>query len=102
MLALSAGSLRRPKPITARELMAPVRFANACAACHLLTFDKRFDYGVPHDKPEVVHAFLVRVFREYIAAHPSEVRVLRDPNRDLTGKALPPDLRVLTPAQWVT
>src|SRR5256886_17164176 len=31
MLALSAGSLRRPKPITARELMAPVKFANACA-----------------------------------------------------------------------
>src|SRR2546429_4206847 len=43
MLALSAGSLRRPKPITGRELMAPVKFANACAACHLLTFDKRFD-----------------------------------------------------------
>ena len=101
-LPLHSETLSGPRSVTGRELMAPVRFANACAACHLLTFDKRFDYGVPHDKPEVVHAFLVRVFREYIAAHPSEVRVLRDPNRDLTGKALPPDLRVLTPALWVT
>jgi len=37
--------------------MAPVKFANACAACHLLTFDKRFDQGVPHDNPEVIHAY---------------------------------------------
>jgi hypothetical protein len=82
--------------------MAPVKFANACAACHLLTFDKRFDFGVPHDKPEVVHAFLVRVFGEYITAHPAEVRVLRDPGRELTGKPSPPVARILTPPQWVT
>ncbi len=95
-------TLRAPRPLTGRELMAPVKFANACAACHLLTFDKRFDFGVPHDKPEAIHAFLVRTYREYIAAHPSEVRVRRDPGRDLTGKPLPPEFRVLTPAQWVT
>ncbi len=89
-------------PPSGWELMAPVKFANACAACHLLTFDKRFDYGAPHDKPEVVHAFLARAFREYIAAHPSEVRVQREPRRDLTGKPLPPAVRVLTSAQWVT
>jgi hypothetical protein len=82
--------------------MAPVKFANACASCHLLTFDKRFDEGVPHDEPGVVHAFLVKKFREYIATHPGEIRVKRDPNRDLTGKPLPPEVRILTPAQWVT
>jgi transcription elongation factor Elf1 len=81
--------------------MAPVKFANACAACHLLTFDKRFDEGVPHDKPEVVHSFLIKTFHQYIAAHPGEVRVLRDPGRDLSGKPLPPQVRVLTPAPWV-
>ena len=43
-------------PSSGRELMAPVKFANACAACHLLIFDKRFDEGVPHDKPDVIHA----------------------------------------------
>jgi hypothetical protein len=57
---------------------------------------------VPHDKPEVVHAFLLKTFRDYIDAHPSEVRVQRDPNRDLTGKLLAPAIRILTPAQWVT
>jgi hypothetical protein len=94
--------LRAPRPISGRELMAPVKFANACASCHLLSFDKRFDEGVPHDKPEVVHEFLVKKFREYISAHPAEARVVRDPSRDLTGKTLPPGVRILTPAQWVT
>ena len=88
-------------PPSGWELMAPVKFANACSGCHLLTFDKRFDFGVPHDKPEVVHAFLIKTFREYIAAHPGEVRVQRDPGRDLAGGPLPPAVRLLTPAQWV-
>jgi hypothetical protein len=101
-LPLRADTLGLPKPVSGRELMAPVKFANACAACHLLTFDKRFDEGVPHDSPEVIHAFLVRTFRDYVAAHPAEVRVRRDPSRYLTGKALTPAVRILTPAQWVT
>jgi hypothetical protein len=101
-LSILSETLRTSRSVTGRELMAPVKFANACAACHLLTFDKRFDNGTPHDKPEVIHAFLVRTFREYIAAHPTEVRVQRDPSRDLTGRPLPPSVRILTPAQWVT
>jgi hypothetical protein len=101
VLPLRPGTLWPARPTSGRELMAPVKFANACAACHLLTFDKRFDDGVPHDKPEVVHAFLVKKFREYIVAHPAEVRVQRDPSRDLTGKPMPPEVRILTPAQWV-
>jgi len=101
-LSVHSETLRTSRSVTGRELMAPVKFANACAACHLLTFDKRFDKGTPHDKPEVIHAFLVRTFREYIAARPAEVRVQRDPSRDLTGKPLPPAVRNLTPGQWVT
>jgi hypothetical protein len=101
VLPIRAETLRPPKPVSGRELMAPVKFANACAACHLLTFDERFEEGVPHDKPEVVHAFVVKKFQQYIAAHPAEARVRRDPNRDLTGKPLVPEVRVLTPAQWV-
>ena len=98
------GLLPTFKPYAAssgRELMPPVQFASACSGCHLLTFDKRFDEGVPHDTPEVVRAFLLKKFREYIAAHPGEVRVAREPKRDLTGKPIPPDVRALTPAQWV-
>jgi hypothetical protein len=101
-LSIPADTFKPSRPASGRELMAPVKFASACAACHLLTFDKRFEGGVPHDKPDVVHAFLVRTFREYIASHPTEVRVRRDPNRELTGKPLPPLYRNLTPAQWVT
>ncbi len=84
-----------------RELMEPVKFAIACAGCHSLAFDKRFNEGVPHDEPEVVHAFLVNKFREYIAAHPGELREARDPGRDLTGTPAPAAVRVYTPNEWV-
>lgn len=94
--------LPRPRPLTGRETMMPVRFATACAGCHLLTFDQRFDEGVPHDKTEIVHAFVVAKFQAYIAAHPAELRVVREPKRDLTGKPIPPIVRVLAPAEWVT
>ena len=94
-------ALSRPRPLTGRETMMPVRFGTACAGCHLLTFDKRFDEGVPHDKTEIVHAFVVAKFQEYIVAHPEELRVVREPKRDLTGKPIAPGVRVLTPAEWV-
>jgi hypothetical protein len=100
LLPVKSGTLQ-PRHALGRAYMAPVKFSTACAACHLLAFDKRFDIGVPHDKPDVVHAFVVKKFQEYIAAHPGDVRVVRDPQRDLTGKPLPPEVRVLTPTQWV-
>ncbi len=100
LLPVKSGTLQ-PRHAMGRAYMGPVKFSTACASCHLLTFDKRFDIGVPHDKPDVVHAFVVKKFQEYIAAHPADVRVVRDPQRDLTGKPLPPEVRVLTPAQWV-
>jgi hypothetical protein len=101
ILPVHAATLSPPAPMSGRELMAPVKFATACASCHALTFDKRFDEGVPHDKPEVVHAFLVKKFAEYIATHPGELRETRDPNRDLTGRPLPPRSQALTSSQWV-
>jgi hypothetical protein len=100
--AVGTNGLAPRNPFTGRELMAPVKFATACASCHLLTFDKRFDEGAPHDKPEVVHAFVAKKLQDYIAAHPNELRVSRDPSRDLTGKPLAAESRTLTPAQWVT
>lgn len=97
-----AGTLPTRRGLDGREYMAPVKFANACAGCHSLAFDKLIEEQVPHDKPEVVHAFVVKKLQEYIATHPSAVRVVRDPSRDLTGKPLQPEVRMLTPAQWVT
>jgi hypothetical protein len=84
-----------------RELMVPVKFATSCASCHLLTFDKRFNEGVPHDTPEVVDAFLSKKFTVYIATHPAELREVRDPSRDLTGKVLQPEVHFYNSNEWV-
>jgi hypothetical protein len=99
--ALYDNSLKPPKPVSGREFMAPVKFANACSSCHSLSFDKRFDIGVPHDEPQVVREFLLKKFREYIAAHAGELRVARDAQGDLTGKPAAPAFRMLTPSAWV-
>jgi len=101
VVAVKSEGLTRPTPTSGRELMAPVKFATACAGCHSLSFDKRFDEGVPHDKPEVVHAFLEKKFGEYIAAHPAELREVRDPGRDLTGRPVQAAVRMYTAKEWV-
>ena len=100
-LSIRTDALKPLRPMSGRELMAPVKFANACAACHLLTFDKRFEEGVPHDKPEIVHVFVVQKFIAYIAAHPGELREMQDPDRALTGRPRPPRTRAVTASQWV-
>jgi hypothetical protein len=84
-----------------RAYMAPATYAHACAACHSLQFDKRLADAVPHDTPEVVHPFVVAEFQAYIATHPADLRVPRDPTRDLPEKPIPADFRLLTPSQWV-
>ena len=101
VLQIPQESLQGPRPITGRELMTPPKFANACAGCHLLTFDKRSDAGVPHDKPQVIHAYLVKKFSEYVASHGAELHEVQDPQRHLTGRANGPVRRALSPAQWV-
>jgi hypothetical protein len=88
-------------PLPTSAYMAPPAFTQACAGCHSLQFDKRFTEGVPHDTPEVIHAFLVQRFQAYIAGHPAELREPRQSDRDLPEKPLPPEYRVLTPGQWV-
>ncbi len=94
-------SLPPKNPLTGREWMAPPTFGNACAGCHILTFDKRFEERVPHARPQFVHGFLVEKFTGYIAAHPEELHEVRDTDRDLTGKPLPSRARTLTPSQWI-
>jgi transcription elongation factor Elf1 len=88
------------RPASGREWMAPVTFATACAGCHSLAFDKRFADDAPHDKPEVVRAFLVKKFSEYIAAHPGDLREVREPQRDLTGKPAQAEVRIYTQNEW--
>ncbi len=90
-----------PLAISARAYMAPVTYAKHCIACHGLQFDKRFVESVPHDKPVIIHTFLIQKFQQYIAAHPNELRVT-GPDRGLPQKPLPIPVRILTPQQWVT
>lgn len=100
-LEISSRGLMARRPASGRELMAPPTFANTCAGCHLLTFDARFDEGVPHDKPELVHAFLVKKFSAYIAGHLAELHEVQDPQRNLAGRQNWSAVRKLSPAQWV-
>jgi hypothetical protein len=95
-------SVATPVAASPRAYMAPATYARTCAACHSLQFDKRIPDAVPHDTPEVIHPFVVAKLQAYIAAHPSELRVPRDPSRDLPEKTIPADFRMLTPPQWVT
>jgi hypothetical protein len=97
--AVMKSDLYAPDPALAR--MSMPKFAEACSACHLLQFDKRFAEQVPHDKPEVVHAFVVKKLEAYIAAHPAELREQPEEIRRLPSRPAPPPARVVTPAQWV-
>jgi hypothetical protein len=88
-------------PAASRAYMAPATYARTCAACHALQFDKRLPDAVPHDTPEVIHPFVIAKLQAYIAAHPEDLRVPRDPGRDLPEKPIPADYRLLTRPQWV-
>jgi hypothetical protein len=90
-----------PSMDASRAYMSPVTYAKHCIACHGLQFDARFQESVPHDTPEVIHAFLVQKFQQYIPNHPAELRETAS-HRNIPQKPIPPDVRVLTPQQWVT
>jgi hypothetical protein len=76
-------AVRDSKPNTASG-MAPIRFASHCAGCHTLQFDRKLgDEQVPHDTPQVVHAFVTKQLQDYIAMHPAEIHKAEPPNRQL-------------------
>ncbi len=54
--------------------MQPIRYSVQCAACHLLRFDPLIAEPAPHEKPEVVHKFVVERLTGYIASHPDALR----------------------------
>jgi hypothetical protein len=100
----SVAPMQKPGPpsmAAARAYMMPIAYAQHCAGCHPLLFDARFKESAPHDTPEVVHAFLVKRFQNFIAAHPDE---LREPVSTvaLPARPLPVSPRVYMPPQkWV-
>ena len=74
--------------------MTNIRYVNQCAACHRLQFDPAIQTPAPHDKPEIVHAFIVKTLTDYIAQHPEAIRTnpgaLPANGVDIVGSA-PPD-----------
>ena len=86
---------------TSPPYMAPPEFADNCAGCHTLQFDRRFgNEEVPHDRPEVVHAFLLKRFAEYMATHPASLHEVEPPNREIPERVRP--LRVAhTEKEWI-
>jgi hypothetical protein len=81
--------------------MPAPEFAKHCAGCHTLQFDKRFGNDqVPHDRPEVVHSFLIKRFSEYIASHPNAVPEVDPPNRQIPERVRVPRV-ARNAAEWV-
>ena len=93
-------ALPRTSPSSA-VLMAPPEFSNNCAGCHTLQFDRRFgNEQVPHDKPGVVHDFLVQRFSEYISTYPAAIHEIEPPNREIPGRARIPRIARST-QEWI-
>lgn len=60
---LGCQNCHMPQPDGMR--MAPISYQAHCKQCHELGFDSRFpDRVVPHAAPEIVHAYLIRVYAE--------------------------------------
>lgn len=89
-----------PSYSPARAYMQPISYAKHCIGCHPLLFDKRFTDSVPHDTPEVIHAFLVKRYADYIQTHPAELREAKS-TIALPAKPVPVSPRVYTPQEWV-
>jgi hypothetical protein len=84
-----------------KSYMSPPEFAKHCAGCHTLQFDKRFgNEQVPHDNTEVVHAFLLKKFNEYIATNPGAVHEVDPPNRQIPERVRIPRV-AHNAAEWV-
>jgi hypothetical protein len=92
--------------------MATIKYVNQCAACHVLQFDPLIPEPAPHDKPEVVHKFIVQRYTEYIVQHPgalalaAELEIKAATPSDSTESALRPTrteplARAKSPSEWV-
>src|SRR4029077_21249743 len=73
---------RRSIAAGAGAYMTRIRYVNQCAACHTLQYDKLIPQPAPHDQPQVVHAFIMNKYRDYIQAHPE---ALRSPAQDISA-----------------
>jgi len=84
------------------DCMLPILYASQCAGCHVkdLLFDKRFD-PAPHDRPEVVQAFLVQKYSDYFGSRPGALSETIAPERILPGKMKLPLPDPHTRQEWM-
>jgi hypothetical protein len=78
--------------------MAPVNYYEHCSNCHPLDYDPVIRGSVPHQKPELVHAFVVQKLTEYVQQRPE---VLRVSTFDERISSRPPTALPRTAAEWV-
>jgi hypothetical protein len=74
--------------------IAPVEYERHCQSCHRLVFDPRLP-DAPHERPEVVHATLLRAYAEPRPGGPAQRPSLPEQRRLLPRRALdaaPPPL----------
>ena len=92
-----------PRIADPRAYMAPIKYAVQCAGCHVkdLQFDKRFNEAAPHDKPEVVQAFLVKKYTDYIHVHPNALSEPLPGNRIITTTMRPMPPPPHTREEWI-
>lgn len=72
-VAVTQQRKRRSIEAGAGAYMTAIRYVNQCAACHVLQFDRLVPEPAPHDKPEIVHAFITKKYTDYIAQHPEAI-----------------------------
>lgn len=90
---------RKPAP---SGLMAPVNYEQQCARCHPLFFDEWIDAPAPHEKPEVVRAFVQQALRDHITKNPGDMTKPDGPSRRIPlNFPRPPEPPARTPAEWV-
>jgi hypothetical protein len=80
--AVTQDRKRRSVEVGPGAYMTQIKYVNQCAACHILQFDPLIQVPAPHDKPEIVHAFIVQKLTEYVAENPSVLKT--DPGSALS------------------
>jgi|SRR5579863_5443976 len=82
-----AGTSADTKRSRSRDYMLPILYTDQCVGCHIkdLQFDRRFDQSAPHDKPEVVQAYLLQKYTDYYASHPGALSEPVAPERIIPG-----------------
>jgi len=113
---VASASLQSPKRSFANagtgRYMAPIKYADQCAACHILNFDPLIGEPAPHGDTKKTRSFVETKIRQLVADHPElihqpittgygdEIEATRNylrPTRDyITLPAQP-----VTPANWV-